>query len=113
MRLPRLTPTLSPRRFHPHTALRSAWRAAFAALASSWAAQRAPATVQQTGEPTAAARTDDKRAMTVADYAKWRSIRDVAISDDGTWASYGYQQRRVDDTLYLENLTAKAEWKVP
>ncbi len=69
--------------------------------------------MQQTGAPAAAARADDKRAMTVADYAKWRSIRDVAISDDGTWASFAYQQRRVDDTLYIENLTAKAEWKLP
>ena len=68
-------------------------------------AQRAPATVQQSGAPASAARTDDtKRAMTVADYAKWRTIRDVAISDDGTWASYGYQQRRVDDTLFVKNL---------
>jgi dipeptidyl aminopeptidase/acylaminoacyl peptidase len=78
------------------------------------AAQRAPAPMQQsaTAENTPT-RADDKRAMTVADYAKWRTIRDVAISDDGTWVSYGYQQRRVDDTLYLEKLTAKAEWKLP
>ena len=54
-----------------------------------------------------------QRAMTVADYAKWRSIRDVAITDDGTWASYGYQQRRVDDTLFITNLTARAEWTLP
>jgi len=51
--------------------------------------------------------------MTVADYAKWRAIRDVSISDDGTWASYAYQQRRVDDTLFLENLTTHAVWKAP
>ena len=52
----------------------------------------------------AAPRDDRKKAMTVADYARWRTIRDVAISDDGNWASYGYQQRRVDDTLFVKNL---------
>jgi dienelactone hydrolase len=61
----------------------------------------------------AASRADDKRAMTVADYGKWRAIRDVAISDDGVWASYGYQQRRVDDTLFIKNLATGAEQKIP
>ncbi len=112
-RIPASAATLSRRRFHPGLILHSAASAALLAGALPLAAQRAPATVQQTGAPAAAPRTDDKRAMTVADYAKWRSIRDVAISDDGTWASYAYQQRRVDDTLYIENLTAKAEWKLP
>lgn len=51
--------------------------------------------------------------MTVADYGRWRSIRDVAISDDGVWASYAYQQRRVDDTLFVRNLTSGAEQKIP
>ena len=51
--------------------------------------------------------------MTVADIGKWRTIRDVAISDDGQWASYGYQQRRVDDTLFVKPLPAGAEQKIP
>ncbi len=50
--------------------------------------------------------------MTVADYARWRTIRDVAISDDGAWASYGYQQRSVDDTLFVKNLATSAEQKI-
>jgi dipeptidyl aminopeptidase/acylaminoacyl peptidase len=56
--------------------------------------------------------SDAKRAMTVADIGKWRTIRDVALSDDGTWASFAYQQRRVDDTLFLKNLATNAEQKV-
>jgi len=61
-----------------------------------------------------ASRADDgKKAMTVADYAKWRAIRDVGISDDGVWASYGYQQRRVDDTLFVKNLSTGAEQRIP
>ena len=108
-------PGLNPsrKRLHRGRILRSAASAAVLAVGLPLGAQRATVTVQQTGAPAAAPRADDKRAMTVADYAKWRSIRDVAISDDGTWASYAYQQRRVDDTLYIENLTAKAEWKLP
>jgi dipeptidyl aminopeptidase/acylaminoacyl peptidase len=109
MRFSRLVPSL-----HRH-ALSVAAIASAAELTAgaTVAAQRAPAVVQQGGNAATPARADDKRAMTVADYAKWRTIRDVAITDDGTWASFGYQQRRVDDTLYLENLTAKAEWKLP
>jgi dipeptidyl aminopeptidase/acylaminoacyl peptidase len=88
-----------------------------AASAASLPAQRArnaqapPATV--TAAAIGAAKADDKKAMTVADIARWRTIRDVALSDDGSWASYGYQQRRVDDTLFLKNLTSGAEQKVP
>src|SRR6185437_4898658 len=61
----------------------------------------------------AAASADQKRGMTVADYAKWRTIRDVALSDDGTWASFGYQQRKVDDTLWVKNLSTGAEQTIP
>jgi hypothetical protein len=57
----------------------------------------------------APANDNTKRAMTIADIGKWRTIRDVAISDDGQWASYGYQQRRVDDTLFVKQLPAGAE----
>ena len=56
---------------------------------------------------------DQKRGMTVADYAKWRTIRDVALSDDGAWASFGYQQRKVDDTLWVKNLSTGAEQTIP
>jgi dipeptidyl aminopeptidase/acylaminoacyl peptidase len=55
----------------------------------------------------------DKKPLTIAEYARWRSIRDVAISDDGVWASYGYQQRNTDDTLFVKNLSTGAETKIP
>ena len=35
------------------------------------------------------------------------------MSDDGAWATYGYQQRRVDDTLFVKNLATSAEQKIP
>src|SRR4051812_46396171 len=70
--------------------------------------------VTQTGAPAPAAARDPgtKRGMTIADYAKWRTIRDAALSDDGVWASYGYQQRWVDDTLFLKNFTTNTEQKI-
>jgi len=79
------------------------------------AAQRGRNASAPTPTTTAAApRADDnKKAMTVADYARWRSVRDVAITDDGTWASYGYNQRKVDDTLFVKNLSGGAEQKIP
>ena len=79
-------------------------------------AQGARNTAQQppaTAVANAAANDNTKRAMTIADIGKWRTIRDVAISDDGQWASYGYQQRRVDDTLFVKQLPAGAEQKIP
>lgn len=67
--------------------------------------------VSQAGAATAK-RDDVRRGMTVADYARWRSIRDVALSDDGSWATYAYQQRNVDDTLFIRNLAIDNEQKI-
>ncbi len=86
-----------------------------AALAANLGAQTrnvppAPAPVRQqasaAGDPT-------KKHLTLDDYARWRTIRDVAISDDGTWATYGYQQRKTDDTLVVKNLATGAEQRIP
>src|SRR5438046_779814 len=61
----------------------------------------------------AATRGDPKKSLTIADYARWRSIRDVAISEDGNWTTYGYQQRKTDDTLVVKNLSSMAEQRIP
>ncbi len=53
-----------------------------------------------------------KQALTIADYARWRTVRYVAISDDGTWATYGYQQRKTDDTLFVRNLASGTEQRI-
>jgi dipeptidyl aminopeptidase/acylaminoacyl peptidase len=83
-------------------------------LSTAASAQGARNASTPTPQGTATARVDDgKKAMTIADYAKWRSIRDVAISDDGAWASFGYNQRRVDDTLFVKNLSTGVEQKIP
>ena len=99
---------------HPPTAFSHA-AGLLLVIAAGLPAQQAR-NASNTGTPTpatATARADNKRAMTVADYTKWRSIRDVAISDDGVWAAYGYQQRRVDDTLFVKNLNSGAVQTLP
>ncbi len=111
MRIPAPRPFSPP--LHSRTLHATTFFAAVLMAGPALGAQRSPATVQQAGAPAPDARVDAKRAMSVADYAKWRTIRDVAVSDDGAWASYGYQQRRVDDTLFLKNLSAPAEWTIP
>ncbi|HEY4305312.1 MAG TPA: prolyl oligopeptidase family serine peptidase [Gemmatimonadaceae bacterium] len=71
--------------------------------------------VTQAGATTPPAARDPvpRRAMTVADYARWRTIGSVALSNDGAWATYAYTQRWVDDTLSLKSLATNTEQKIP
>jgi len=56
---------------------------------------------------------DSLRAMQIEDYARWRSIVSVSISDDGNWMTYGYRTHRSDDTLYVKSLQSDAEYEIP
>ena len=53
------------------------------------------------------------RAMRIEDYARWRSIVSVSVSDDGTWMTYAYRAHRSDDTLYVRNLENGHEFAIP
>jgi len=57
--------------------------------------------------------SDGKRAMRIGDYARWRSIVSVSLSDDGNWMTYGYRRHRGDDTLYVKHLAGDEEFQVP
>jgi dipeptidyl aminopeptidase/acylaminoacyl peptidase len=46
----------------------------------------------------------DKKALSIEDYGRWRSITSTAISDDGDWVSYAYRKREADDSLYVRNV---------
>ncbi|MBZ5497217.1 MAG: hypothetical protein LAP85_12510 [Acidobacteriia bacterium] len=46
----------------------------------------------------------EKKALTVADYGRWRSIASVAPSEDGQWACSIYRPREGDSTLYVKQL---------
>ena len=113
-RIPAPAAILSRKRFLPGLILHSAASAALLAVALPLAAQRAPATVQQTGAPAAAAsrrrqaRDDRRRLRQVALHSRRRDLgrRDVGVVTR-------YQQRRVDDTLFIENLAAKRRAEAP
>jgi len=51
----------------------------------------------------------EPRVLTIDDYALWRSVDDVEIAADGSWAGWVYEQREVDDTLYLRDLQSGEE----
>ena len=50
----------------------------------------------------------EKRTLTIADYASWRSISGSQISDDGRWAAWTYSRVRGDDTLHVRALDTDA-----
>jgi len=86
--------------------------AVFAAPASLGAQANSSVSAARQQGAAATATDPTKKKLTVDDYARWRTIRDAAISDDGTWATYGYQQRRTDDTLFVKNLASGVEQRI-
>jgi len=52
------------------------------------------------------------RALTVADYASWRTMSGASISDDGAWVSWSYQRVRGDDTLHVAAVGSDAHHTV-
>ncbi|MFC1563319.1 S9 family peptidase [candidate division KSB1 bacterium] len=54
-----------------------------------------------------------KRAMTVNDYGRWRSIGSVSLSDNGEWITYSYRTPHSNDTLYVKNLEIGKEYEIP
>lgn len=67
---------------------------------------------------TTAAQTPAKKALTVDDYTKWKSITDTAISGDGKWVTYVLQTTNVpqDQTrpvLHIFNVESKKDVAVP
>jgi dipeptidyl aminopeptidase/acylaminoacyl peptidase len=66
------------------------------------AQQAAPAVVA----PAAAA---ERAALSIDEFERWRTVRSVALSDDGRWASFAYERRKMDDTLFVRRLDAAGE----
>jgi len=56
---------------------------------------------------------DSLRTMQIEDYARWRSIVSVQISDDGSWMTYAYDNFRTDDTLQVRDLENDGTHEVP
>ncbi len=55
----------------------------------------------------------EKKALTMDDYARWRSITSTAISDDGKWITFAYSTFQADDTLYVKSLETDTEYEIP
>jgi len=53
-----------------------------------------------------------KKVLTIADYARWRTIASVALSQTGEWFSYGYNKREADDTLYVQNRITNQKYQI-
>ncbi len=51
------------------------------------------------------------KRMTVDDYALWRSVGQTTLSPDGSWVTFAYSQKAVDDSLFIKPL-AGGEAKV-
>jgi hypothetical protein len=45
-----------------------------------------------------------KKVLTIEDYGRWRSIANVAVTDDGLWACYVYRPREGDSVLNVRQL---------
>jgi len=52
---------------------------------------------------------DNKKALQVADYARWRSIATPAISSDGKWVAWSYTQVRRDEELHIKQADGDRE----
>jgi len=46
----------------------------------------------------------EKKALTIEEYGRWRSIASTALSDDARWACYIFRPREGDANLYVRQL---------
>ena len=93
-----------------HPALRSRNRATFAALSLALGIAFGSAYALSAQAP-------EKKALTVEDYTKWRSITGQEISGDGKWVAYVLQLTNVPTTdtkpvLHILNLETNADVSV-
>ncbi len=49
----------------------------------------------------------EKKALSIDDYGRWKTIASVAMSDDGQWACYIYRPREGDANLYVRHLDSE------
>lgn len=56
---------------------------------------------------------DEKKTLTIEDYARWRTIGSTSISDEGGWMSYAYLTPNADDTLFVKSISAGTEYMIP
>jgi dipeptidyl aminopeptidase/acylaminoacyl peptidase len=65
---------------------------------------------QQAPAPAAAAAAAaERRALPLAEQARWRTIQSPAISADGQWVAWSYAQLRRDDVLHVRHVDSGRE----
>ncbi len=62
---------------------------------------------------TATVQAQEKKPLSIEEYARWRSIASSGLSDDGRWISFAYSPHRADDTLQVRSLTDDRRYEVP
>ncbi|HEX5216881.1 MAG TPA: prolyl oligopeptidase family serine peptidase [Vicinamibacterales bacterium] len=90
--------------------------AVLVSAALAWPTAQAPTPAPQA--TAASAPVTGKRALTVDDYTKWRSISGQEISGDGKWVAYTLQLTNVPTTdtkpvLHLLNLETNKDTEIP
>jgi dipeptidyl aminopeptidase/acylaminoacyl peptidase len=67
-----------------------------------------PAGPQAQGQaPPAQQSAGEKKALSIDDYGRWKTIASVAMSEDGQWACYIYRPREGDANLYVRQLDSE------
>jgi ABC-type transport system substrate-binding protein len=87
-----------------------------AILPATVVAQAAPAS--QAAAPSAPAPAGVKKALTIGDYTKWRSIEGAEISPDGKWVAYALRFMNTlpaesKPVLHVVNLDTNQDIEVP
>ena len=54
-----------------------------------------------------------KKAITIEEYTRWRSISSTAITEKGNWVSYAYKTPVKDDTLHVKSLVTDTLYVIP
>ncbi|MFO7769361.1 MAG: prolyl oligopeptidase family serine peptidase [bacterium] len=57
----------------------------------------------------------EKKALTIDDYSRWRSISGMELSADGRWVAFSYERGdpASDDTLYVKQVEGETLYEVP
>lgn len=55
---------------------------------------------------------DTRKTLSIADYARWRTIATPTISSDGKWVAWSYEQVRRDDQLHIKQVDGDHEFVV-
>jgi dipeptidyl aminopeptidase/acylaminoacyl peptidase len=59
------------------------------------------------------AQSTNKKALTIDDYERWRTIGSVSISDSGEWITFSYDIPEKDGTFYVKSTVTDKVYEIP